>query len=495
MLFNSELKTFQILICTLGFAVVTGCGDAQAVAHANFVQASVDVNEGQGKVSILVRLDAPTKNSLSLPLKFSGTADLDRDFNAPAAVEFAPNTQEARFDIEVFADGEAECGETAIIELADAEGAQRRIAINITDQDQAGRRLRVGPAPRPYLVPSVASLDAQAGDVIEIAAGDYVGDVAVWQANDIVICGEGGGAAIKANGKAAEGKGIWVIKGDRVRVENIRFSGAQVADRNGAGIRAEGKDLTVRHCSFTENENGILSGERRDSTITVEHSQFVKNGAGDGQSHNIYIGKIKRLNIRFTTLREAVVGHNVKSRAEETVLEYNRIMDGKAGRASYQVELPVGGFGFVIGNVIQQGPEAENSTLISYGAEGIQHKINGLYLVSNTVVNDRSSGTFVNSPKEISCALINNLFAGQGGMQCSNGMQAANLNSDAGFIDRKRYEYRLAPASKAIDSGVEPEAVRGFSMQPSYEYDADGSVRRRLTHDVPDVGAYEFKAP
>ena len=484
-------KAIQVVVCTLGFAVMSGCSSAQPVAHANFAQTSIDMNEGQGKLSVLVRLDTPTKNALRLPLKFSGTADLDRDFNAPAAVEFAANTQEARFDVEALADGEAECGETAILELGDSDGAQRRLALNIIDRDQAGRRLRVGPA-RPYLSPSAASVEAQAGDVIEIAAGDYVGDVAVWQANDIVLCGEGSGAAIKANGKSVEGKGIWVIKSDRVRVENIRFSGAKVSDRNGAGIRAEGKDLTVRHCSFTENENGILSGERRDSTITVEHSQFIKNGAGDGQSHNIYIGKVKRLNIRFSTLREAVVGHNVKSRAEETVLEYNRIMDGKDGTASYQIELPVGGFGFVIGNVIQQGPEAENSTLVSYGAEGIQHKINALYLVNNTVVNDRSSGLFVKSPKDISCALINNLFAGKGGMNCSNGMQAANLNDDSGFIDRKRYEYHLAPGSKAIDAGVEPEAVRGFSMQPKYEYDIDGAVRRRELHGIPDVGAYEF---
>ena len=483
-------------MCVTWLGAVSGCGNGQSqpLAHANFAQTSLDISEGQDRVSIVVRLDAPTKNLLRLPLKFSGTADLDRDFNAPAAVEFAVNTQEARFDIHVIADGEAECGETGLIELANSDGAQRRIALNIADHDQANRRLRVGPATRAYLTPSAASLDAQAGDVIEIAAGDYVGDVAVWSVNDIVLCGEGSGAALKANGKAAEEKGIWVIKGDRVRVENIRFSGAKVSDRNGAGIRVEGKDISVRHCSFTENENGILAGELRDSTITIEHSFFVKNGAGDGQSHNIYIGKIKRLNIRFTTLREAVVGHNVKSRAAETVLEYNRIMDGKDGRASYQVDLPNGGFGFLIGNVIQQGLEAENGTLIAYGAEGIQHQTNALYLVNNTVVNDRARGLFIQSPKDTTCALINSLFAGNGGMRCRNGMQVADLHDDSSFIGRSRYEYRLVRNSKAIDNGVEPEPVRGFSMQPKYEYDADGSVRRRELRGIPDVGAYEFES-
>lgn len=487
-------RNFWVLAGALWLSAAAGCGNAQAlVARASFVQTVLEVSEGQHKVSIVVRLDAPMNRPLRLPLKFGGTADLDRDFTAPAAVEFVANQQEARFDVDVLEDGEAECGETAIIELANSESPQRRIVLNITDHDQAGRRLRVGPAPRAYLAPSVASLDAQAGDVIEIAAGNYAGDVAVWAANDIVLCGEGGGVDINANGKSAEGKAIWVIKGDRVRVENIRFSGAKVSDRNGAGIRAEGTDLTVRHCSFSENENGILSGERRDSTITVEHSLFVKNGAGDGKSHNIYIGKIKRLNVRFTTLREAIVGHNVKSRAAETVLEYNRIMDGKDGRASYQVDLPNGGFGFFIGNVIQQGPEAENWTLISYGAEGIQHPLNSLYLVNNTVVNDRASGLFVQSPNDATCALINNLFSGNGGTRCNNGMQSGDLHDDSGFVGRNRYDYRLTRGAKAIDSGVAPEPVRGFSMRPQYEYDADGMVRRRELRGIPDVGAYEFE--
>ena len=485
-----------VMACSVWLGLASGCGNAQSqsLAHANFLQTSLDITEGQGKISVTVRLDAPTKTALRLPLKFNGTADLERDFNAPAAVEFAANTQEARLDIEVLADGESECGESATLELVNSDGAQRRLTLNIMDHDHAARRLRVGPAPRAYLTPSAASLDAQPGDVIEIAAGEYGGDVAVWQASDIVLCGEDSGAQIKANGKAAEGKGIWVIKGDRVRVENVHFSGAKVSDKNGAGIRAEGKDLTVRHCSFTENENGILAGEQRDSTITIERSRFVKNGAGDGRSHNIYIGKIKRLNIRFTTLREAVVGHNVKSRAEETVLEYNRIMDGKEGTASYQVDLPNGGFGFLMGNVIQQGPEAENSTLIAYGAEGLQHPLNELYLVNNTVVNDRSNGIFVESPKGVSCALINNLFSGKGALHCSNGMQAANLDAHSDFIDRSRYEYRLVRGSKAIDGGVEPEMVRGFSMQPKYEYDADGAVRRRAMRGIPDIGAYEFES-
>lgn len=474
---------------------VSACGQSapvMPVVHASFKTATLSVAETQGKVIIAVELAAPAASSVRIPLKFSGTADLDRDFNAPAFVEFAANTKEARLEIEPLADGEAECAESAMIELADADGIQKTVTLNITDQDAPARRLRVGPAPREYATPSAASVEARAGDLVEIAEGAYPGDVAVWRASDLVLCGEGAGAVIDASGKDAEGKGIWVVKGDRVRVENVQFRNAKVADRNGAGIRAEGRDLTVRHCRFERNENGILSGTSQDSTITVEYSVFDHNGAGDGYTHNIYIGNIKRLNLRFSTLRETVVGHNVKSRAAETVLEYNRIMDGNTGTASYQVDLPDGGRALLLGNVIQQGPEAENWTLIAYGAEGTPYANNALYLVSNTVVNDRHSGLMIQSPKGIVCSLMNNLFAGKGDMQCENGKQAGNVKNDASFLDRKKFNYRLTQGAKAIDQGVAVGPVGEYAATPQYELDTDGAVRRRMARGMIDAGAYEL---
>jgi len=54
-----------------------------------------------------------------------------------------------------------------------------------------------------------------------------------------------------------------VIRGNDVIVENIEFSGARVPDRNGAGIRPEGRNFTVRNCRFYDCENGILGGQAR----------------------------------------------------------------------------------------------------------------------------------------------------------------------------------------------------------------------------------------
>ncbi len=60
----------------------------------------------------------------------------------------------------------------------------------------------------------------------------------------------------------------------RCVVENIEFSGATVPDQNGAGIRQQGDNLTVRHCYFHGNEDGILGGGGVASEVLIEYSEY-----------------------------------------------------------------------------------------------------------------------------------------------------------------------------------------------------------------------------
>ena len=174
--------------------------------------------------------------------------------------------------------------------------------------------LHVG-AGRKLTRPSAAAQVARDGDIVEIDAGLYEGDAAIWTQHGLTIRGVGGRAHLRANGAHAESKAIWVIKGSNTTIENVEFSGAAVPHRNGAGIRQEGAGLTVRNCYFHHNENGILTGANPDSDIVVEHSEFAYNGYGDGYSHNLYIGTVRSFTLRYSYVHHAVVGHNVKSRA------------------------------------------------------------------------------------------------------------------------------------------------------------------------------------
>ncbi len=89
-----------------------------------------------------------------------------------------------------------------------------------------------------------------------------------------------------------QGKGTWLVRGDDVTIENVELSGAKVADRNGAGIRLEGRNFTLRNSYLHDNENGLLAGANPTSEVTIEHCEFARNGAGGGMTHNVYVGSV-----------------------------------------------------------------------------------------------------------------------------------------------------------------------------------------------------------
>ena len=61
---------------------------------------------------------------------------------------------------------------------------------------------------------------AQSGDVVKITAGDYHGDVATWSVSNLTICGIGGRARLFADGRNAQGKGLWVVSGSNVTIDS-----------------------------------------------------------------------------------------------------------------------------------------------------------------------------------------------------------------------------------------------------------------------------------
>ncbi len=355
--------------------------------------------------------------------------------------------------------------------------------------------LSVGPT-QMYAVPSEAAAVAQDGDVINIDAGTYKGDVAIWNANNLTIQGVGGRAIIDDTGvDIPNGKAIWVITGNNTTVDNVELTGAHDPtgdDANWAGIRQEGSTLTILNSYIHNNDEGLLTVSDATSDITIKGSEFAFNGYGDGYSHNIYVGVVRSFTLQFSSIHDAIVGHLVKSRAQTNNILYNQLMDGASGSSSYALDLPVGGASYVIGNVIEKGPNSENSTFLSYGAEGTEVGVQALYVVNNTFVNDLGRGTFVavyGAPTDV--RLINNIFAGGGDMLSGPGSDTNNLVlEDPGFVDRAGYDYRLADGSPAINAGTDPGEFNGVALAPVYQY-FNLSVLARLKLGVIDLGALE----
>ncbi|OGU14171.1 MAG: hypothetical protein A2X61_07115 [Ignavibacteria bacterium GWB2_35_12] len=348
-----------------------------------------------------------------------------------------------------------------------------------------------------YTLPSQGLSAAQDGDTVEIDAGIYTGDVCTWNKNNLLVRGVGGYAHLAAGGKNAGGKAIWVVTGNNNVIEYIEFSDCTVPDSNGAGIRFEGTNLTIRHCNFHDNEDGILTSANDSSDIVIESSEFARNGYGDGYSHNLYIGHVRSLTFRFNYSHHAKIGHNLKSRASTNYILYNRIMDEETGNSSMLIDLPNGGKSYIIGNLLMQGPLAENRKLISYGADDLTNPDSVLYVVNNTMVNKRTAGaTFVYIQKGTKEArIINNIFTGPGEVLLGSADTVTNIHFEdveqAYFADEANYDYRIFFRSPAFDAGTALGSVAGFSLVPEYEYIHPMSYTLRLIYDYIDIGAYE----
>lgn len=345
----------------------------------------------------------------------------------------------------------------------------------------------------------------QAGDTIEIEAATYTGTacLAVWQQNNLLIRGVGGRPHLVADGQYIWGKGIWVLAGNDITVENIEFSGAAVPDQNGAGIRLDGTGLTVRHCYFHDNENGILTSNPYAGEILIEYSEFDHNGYGDGYSHNLYIGHVDKLTFRFNYSHHAVVGHNLKSRAKENFIYCNRIMDEETGNSSRLIDLPNGGLSIVTGNLLMQGELAENNNLVGYGLEGLSNDgPHELYVVNNTMVNKRTASCVFLDVKVGTTVvnLANNMFVGMGNITILNGNGTSITNilnpidaTFAGLVDDANYDYHLLPNSPAIDAGASLAPVHGYSLTPDHAYvHPTASEPRELFGTSIDIGAFEY---
>ncbi len=330
--------------------------------------------------------------------------------------------------------------------------------------------------------------------MIEIeASGSYDGDVCAITKDRLTIRGVNGRPHIDAAGKSSGGKAIWVVQGSDTRIYNVELSGCSVPDKNGAGIRQEGRNLVVDGSYFHDNENGILTGADAQSSITIVRSEFARNGAGDGQSHNMYIGEVAQFTLQESYSHLGKVGHLVKSRALRNVIRYNRLTD-ETGTASYEIDLPQGGESIVVGNVLQKSADAGNGGFISFAREGKRNAKTGLWVVNNTFVNQRSAGTFVAVAKDVQTVLLrNNIFAGPGTpTDLAGAVGEANFAGDPKFTDAARYDFTLLAGSPAIDRAADPGSGAGERLDPVCQYVDTARASSRLESGLIDQGAFEY---
>ena len=224
------------------------------------------------------------------------------------------------------------------------------------------------------------------GSRIYLEKGVYTQGVYLTASN-ISILGEPG---VVFDGATADGKAALVLTGNDVVVESIECKNIAVPDGNGACIRFEGENITIRDLYAHDSQSGVKTS-RVKGFVHIEFSKFERIGNRNGYSHSMYI-IADELVVRYSQiLSTKSQGSGIKSRSKKVVIE-NSLLASLDGVDSRLIDMAEYGELIVRDSILQQGDNSSNSQLIAYGLEKKARKfaINRIELRNNLIFFDRT---------------------------------------------------------------------------------------------------------
>lgn len=419
--------------------------------------------------------------------------------------------------------------------------------------------LEVGPGKRLWRIED-ANAQAKPGDVIEVYPlpdGLSYQQVAVYVRKPRLtfrgVMGKNGepvklsGEGFVYSGRGRTPRAMFQFNrgADGCVLENFEIFGAHNREHIGAGVRIVfANDVTVRNCDIHNNDAAVMSSGdgslKSGANQRLEFCRIHHNGVPGrrGYNHNLYLAGAS-VTLHGCEVYASLAGHNVKSRAHYTRVEYcyihyaaNRefdIVDSK------DTEFP-GSDAVLIGNVIVKDPACtRNQAVIHFGKDGKRRRDGTLYLINNTIVTPFRSPVLDLSDETARVRCINNIFYGTGRNQilvraAKGGAMERNAFGTHNFIsasfvgiparfrpnrntisrkklvfaDPSKHNWRLGVRDALIvDAGlpwdtldiprVPPfpwKKVENQLFSVGWQYKHPAEVEKRIDRGKPDLGAY-----
>jgi hypothetical protein len=211
-------------------------------------------------------------------------------------------------------------------------------------------------------------------------------------------------------------------------LEGFELSDAHNGSHNGAGVRInQANNVTIRDCEIHGCDMGIMSNgngtpktavNQRIESCLIHHNGSEKE---PGQNHNLYLGGTS-VTLSACEVHSSITGHNVKSRAHFTRVEYcyihdsaNRELDLVDGKGDTTVP---GSDAVLLGNIIVKDPKCKgNHAVIHFGQDVGNEHVGTIYLVHNTIVTPFISPVVDLSSSKGRASFINNIIWDDGSGQ------------------------------------------------------------------------------
>lgn len=295
--------------------------------------------------------------------------------------------------------------------------------------------LHVGPG-QPFARLEDAVQHAAAGDTISVHplkdGKPYEQVAVVVRTPRLTIRGAGwphtrvilSGAGFEYSGVGSVPRAIVQLnpEADNCTIEGFEITDAHNASHNGAGIRInQANHVTVRGCRIHGNDMGIMSNGSSgpDSAVDqrIELCEVYKNGAAadPGQNHNLYLGGTSAV-VSGCEIYSSTTGHNIKSRAHYTRVEYCYVHDS-ANREFDLVDAAkdtdvAASDAVILGCIIsKKSPDMTgNRGVIHFGQDGGHEHTGTLFLINSTIVTPYQSPAVSLSAAGAKLSIANCLF-------------------------------------------------------------------------------------
>ncbi len=233
------------------------------------------------------------------------------------------------------------------------------------------------------------------GSKVYLKAGIYTEGL-YSSANKIEIIGE---KNVIFDNAAVDGKAALVLSGNNVLVESIECKNIYVRDLNGACIRFEGKNLTVRDLYAHDSQSGIMTSYNYEGFLHVEFSKFKNLGGkaiGRGYAHAIYANVGEFVFNYSQVLSTGKEGSGLKSRSRKTIIT-NSVLASLDAEDSRLIDVANYGELIIQGSILQQGNNSSNNQLIAYGLERIKNEfeVNRIEITNNLFLLDRQKANVI----------------------------------------------------------------------------------------------------